>query len=462
MTMMIVCKSCCVLVVLYFVQCYNTKASYNASNAVVSAYSTTFMWNPRYRRGYYVSDQKKQRRRNQNVDCRIISSSKTHLCMSGIGIATNYTWKEDAYEIELSVRVPKMTRTKDIRYKATSQSIDLRYRPESGSITDSEDNHEAVLLDGSRKLRGRINVDGTYWVISDLPNAASETDTTTESDTVEGTSKSEQQHRQITVTIEKIIATPKDDFDIIDYDWKGIYHSEDDNEVSVRTYDAPEPFNVRQYAAEMGVDIDNLNMSMVDKTMFTSKLNITKSTLQTLHKAGYISPQEITQQKDGTEYIINPETGEPELVNQMNDNDNEIMTPKVKIPFIDTDASLDPDPLQEIETPPKIDHQIPTSVTSENSPLNTDEVVQLKRNFTRAAFIEDQRNPDNSNTNPFRAASDVAKIKKNDDDPIDALTVARLKEVLKSQGLKTSGTKSELQQRLRQQVNALLQQSQGE
>ena len=40
--------------------------------------------------------------------------------------------------------------------------------------------------------------------------------------------------------------------------------------------------------------------------------------------------------------------------------------------------------------------------------------------------------------------------------------MVRLKEILKSQGLKSSGTKAELQQRLRHQVNALLQQSQGE
>ena len=42
-------------------------------------------------------------------------------------------------------------------------------------------------------------------------------------------------------------------------------------------------------------------------------------------------------------------------------------------------------------------------------------------------------------------------------DPIDLLTVRKLKEILKSQGLKVSGNKKELQDRLRAQVNSLLQ-----
>ena len=443
------------------------------ANIVVSAFTTSIIRNPiqqhwtdsvRHQRNEHLPLLQQQRQQHVlNFDCRLITSSKTRLCMSGIGIATNYTWKEDAYEIELSVRVPKATRTKDIRYKATSRSIDLRLLPvpknSNASVEDDNfSNTEIVLLDGSRQLRGRINVDGTYWVISDLPNTVAITTMEDDDAQLKGPKENEQ-YRQVTVTIEKIIATPKDDFDIIDYDWKGIYHSEDENEVSVRTYDAPEPFNVRQYAAEMGVDIDNLNMSMVDKTMFSSNLNITKSTLQTLHKAGYISPQEVTQQKDGTEYIVNPETGEPELVSI----DDEFRAPSAKIPFIDTDTAWDKERVPETEaSPPEsvsttLDSPVPISAIPDNN-NNRDDVVQLKRNLTRAAFVNDQMNPDtgNNNENPFRSSS--GGNNKNDDDPIAMLTVVRLKEILKAQGLKTSGTKSELQQRLRQQVNALLQQ----
>ena len=49
---------------------------------------------------------------------------------------------------------------------------------------------------------------------------------------------------------------------------------------------------------------------------------------------------------------------------------------------------------------------------------------------------------------------DVASMKPRD--PIDMLTVARLKEVLKSQGLKTSGTKGVLRDRLRGHVTSML------
>ena len=42
-------------------------------------------------------------------------------------------------------------------------------------------------------------------------------------------------------------------------------------------------------------------------------------------------------------------------------------------------------------------------------------------------------------------------------DPIDMLTVARLKEVLRAQGLMTSGAKGVLKERLKDHVNSLLQ-----
>jgi hypothetical protein len=45
----------------------------------------------------------------------------------------------------------------------------------------------------------------------------------------------------------------------------------------------------------------------------------------------------------------------------------------------------------------------------------------------------------------------------NNSDPIDKLTVAKLKEILKAQGLKQSGTKQILRDRLRNHVDTLLQ-----
>jgi SAP domain/CS domain len=341
----------------------------------------------------------------------------TRLFMSGYGIATNYTWKEGAYEIDVTVSVPKATRAKDIFFKATSRSIDLR-------LVTNITSEELILLDGSRKLRGRIDVDGTYWVIAD------------------DSSNLGNPNRKVTVTIEKIIATPKDDFDIVDYDWNGLYHVEDADEVIERRYDKPEALDVRQYAAEMGVDIDNLNMSMVDKNMFNSGLNLTKSTLKTLHQSGYLSTEEVTQQADGTEFISNDE-GELERVQNTPIIPNEAQqSRRGSIPFLDTDSQWN-----------KVSVAISMNETLTDQNSN-ETVVRLKRNFTRAAFAEDSSKTatmeaSSIETNPFRS--------RKTDDPIDALTVVRLKEILKAQGLKTSGTKIELQERLRNKVNALLQ-----
>jgi hypothetical protein len=44
-------------------------------------------------------------------------------------------------------------------------------------------------------------------------------------------------------------------------------------------------------------------------------------------------------------------------------------------------------------------------------------------------------------------------------DPIDSLTVARLKEILREQNLKVSGTKQELQDRLRNHVQSVVDQN---
>ncbi|MGK3743513.1 MAG: hypothetical protein ACI90V_010371, partial [Bacillariaceae sp.] len=62
----------------------------------------------------------------------------------------------------------------------------------------------------------------------------------------------------------------------------------------------------------------------------------------------------------------------------------------------------------------------------------------------------------------------ITKKNKNDDvnkqkeeekdakDPVDNLTVAKLREVLKARGLKVSGNKKELQERLRSEIQSML------
>ena len=317
----------------------------------------------------------------------------------GYGIATNYTWTEEPFEMEITVSVPPDTRAKDVVFKATPTSIDLRLQGQ-----------EEPLLDGTRKMRGRISLDGTYWVISD-----SETDT---------------EDRQVTVTIEKNTPTRKDDFEVVDYDWRGVY-PDDDEEVSERKYEEPEELDVREYAASLGVDIDNINMSMVDKTMFSSGLNVTRSTMDELSKSGYV--QEVTQQSDGTEYITN-EDGEVVPFSRLGDTveDEEVREATSaagqppKIPFLDTNSPWH--------------SAVPVDDINEDIVDNTEDGPEQ----TSIAAKEEEE--DNDSLPDRKQASD----------PIDLLTVNRLKDILRAQGLKVSGSKQELKDRLRGHVASMM------
>lgn len=237
------------------------------------------------------------------------------LQMSGDGVANGYTWHEEAFELEVTVQVPKKTKAKDVLFKATPTSVDLKL----SATSDEGEDQSIILLDGSRPLRGKVSLEGTFWVIGDPEEASGE-------------------YRQVTVTIEKQIRSPKDDFDVIDYDWKGVYKQEEDDEVSYRRYDEAEELDVREYAASLGVDIDNINMSMVDKTMFTSGMNLTRSSLDSLKESGLWT--ETTQQNDGTEWTVDEEgnpvpfdSGIPQTVEEESDESK-----PAPIPFLDTDS----------------------------------------------------------------------------------------------------------------------------
>lgn len=318
------------------------------------------------------------------------------LFMSGYGRATSYNWTEEAFEIEVTVGpLPRTALAKDIQFKTTPNSVDLRYVP-------GDDNSSLVLLDGERKLRGRIHVDGTFWAFTDSTDDPS--------------------HRFVTVTIEKNIRGPKDDFDVVDYDWKGVY-PKDEEEVAKRHYDKPEELNIREYAASMGVDIDNINMSMVDKSMFSSGLNLTQSSLDQFSKAGLIN--EVTVQGDGSEYMMDPKTGETQPFSQLGFGSDETPLASKKIPFLDTES--------------------PWSKT-----VPVEDIEQHLANKT-ALGVDETTDEEEINFNSTTIS-----------DPIDGLTVKRLKEILKSQGLGTVGNKKDLQERLRRHVQALIMQDKTE
>jgi hypothetical protein len=196
-----------------------------------------------------VSSSSKQEQ--QNIPCHGFLCPP--LQMSGRGTSRYYSWTEEAFELEVTVQVPKLTRAKDILFKANSTSIQLLLCYDNGA--------RIILLDPARKLRGKVVVDGTYWMISD-PERTTNKDKDDDDDVDEDDDRKDD--RLVTVTIEKRIRKPKDDFDVIDYDWKGVY-SEDEAEVTFREYDQAEKLDIRDYAASLGVDIDNINMSMVDK-----------------------------------------------------------------------------------------------------------------------------------------------------------------------------------------------------
>jgi hypothetical protein len=330
--------------------------------------------------------------------CRPPCLASPSALQSGRGVAKDYSWSEEAFELEVTVKVPVETRAKNILFKATSMSLELKLKHPNGT--------ETLLLDPARKLRGRISVDGTYWVIGDEEDGS-------------------KTHRTVTVTIEKLIQTPADDFEIVEYDWKGVY-ADDSEDVSQRKYDEPEELDVRKYAASMGVDIDNIDMKMVDKEMFGSGMNLTQSAMKELVKSGYA--KEVTEQADGTQYTVNDE-GEPEKIPSL----DEALGEKLKVPLLDTNSPWH------------------TAVPVKRDPETNQTYVQKTRQFTREAFARDAAiQQQTKEDQPPKKGSGAA-------DPIDTLTVKRLKEILKAQGLNSSGSKKELQDRLRSQVNSLLQ-----
>lgn len=336
---------------------------------------------------------------------------------SGKGVAPTYSWLEECFDIEITVNVPKETRASDISFRARANSIDLRLqkkRPEESS--ESEEPEELVLLDPSRKLRGRVVLDGTYWIISDPEVVVSDEDHNESSD---------DPYRVVTVTIEKQIRTPKDDFDVVEYDWNGVYE-DDEDEVSYRKYDEPQELDVRDYAASMGVDIDNIDMNLVDKSMFTSGLNVTKSTFDNMKEAGLMT--EVTEQTDGSEWTIG-EDGE-------------------KVPFSSMGQGVSKDEMKSAKSPS------PIPFLDNNSPWHT--TVPLDQAKKVKEEIE-ETSPEKASTLKKEETSDSKEIAKDSNDPIDTLTVAKLKEVLRSRGLKVSGNKKELQERLRAEVQSMLQ-----
>lgn len=384
-------------------------------------------------------------------------SSSTSL-FGGYGVAVNYSWREEQYEIDVTVPVPAGTTAGDVVFKATPKSVDLRLS--TGGVGGGE----VVLLDGSRTVKGRVAVDGTYWALSDPEEEGA------------GSAGNGPGGRLVTVTIEKMIREPADQFEVVEFDWGGVY-LDDGDEVLEKKYDEPEELDVRDYCRELGVDIDNINMSMVDKTMFTSGLNITKSTLDELSEAGYV--KEVTQQDFGRDFVT--------------DKDG------AAVPFSPLGENVGDDEIQEAryggdagaagEASPSADggclrdqlrdlvggsggvpaHPWKNSMPAEEARIDDDVAggiegamsgVESATQATPSApsigapNAQDEQQGECKDTSKEDSAMAV--------DPIDLLTVKRLKEILREQGLKVGGNKQELRDRLRTHVGTMLENSSQE
>ena len=81
------------------------------------------------------------------------SSRTSTILNNGVGTASTYTWNEEQFEIEVKLTVPPKTTTKDIKFKCSSQSIDLRLlncANDNNNDGDGNNIGEKILLDGSR------------------------------------------------------------------------------------------------------------------------------------------------------------------------------------------------------------------------------------------------------------------------------------------------------------------------
>lgn len=108
-------------------------------------------------------------------------------------------------------------------------------------------------------MMGVLNVDDTGWSLSET-------------------------NEELTVHISKRIVPVNDPMQVVEYDWGGIYK---EDKVG-KKYDVPEELNVKEYAAKLGVDIDNIDETMVDKGMFSRETNLTEKALEELTKVGYV------------------------------------------------------------------------------------------------------------------------------------------------------------------------------
>ncbi|KAL3792713.1 hypothetical protein ACHAW5_005818 [Stephanodiscus triporus] len=404
----------------------------------------------------------------------------------GYGEAIGYSWTEDQFEMEVRVDVPPRTVASEVVFGCTSESIDLRLLPrrrggggdggkkEEGEEVEEEDGAVVVLLDGSRRTRGRMCVDGTYWSMGDRRDDDDDDD--------DG-------RREIVVTIEKhFVPTSADrgtgtvtyDASTV-FDWGGLYADEYDGEVTRRSYDEAEELDVREYAAKLGVDID---MSKVNKTMFGAGLgkdanvaldgsddragrggrlnedgegfhfDIDRVTLEQLARVGLA--KEVVRQADGSEYELGTAgsvNGKKRAFSMLGRDvsDDELREAGI---VTGDDGTFTEGTYDAVDSVSEADEVVEDEMAENEIVASKNSGVVDVSWTTGEEIVDDVGMAEEGIQNREDAEGDDASTTPRD--PIDMLTVARLKEVLRAQGLKTSGTKRVLRDRLRGHVKSLL------
>ena len=170
--------------------------------------------------------------------------------------------------------------------------------------------------------------------------------------------------------------------------------------------------------------------------------NITQATLEQLTKVGLA--KEIVQQGDGSEYELGNggSLSEDKIFSMLGKgiSDEELRSAGIvgesNIPKLWETQTVPVD-----DVAPGSDGGIIESEIVEQEISTADEDCS----FVTVNEVDDEKKVDSQ----IMEETDA-------DDPISSLTVARLKEILREQGLKVSGNKQELRDRLKSHVNALL------
>jgi hypothetical protein len=270
---------------------------------------------------------------------------------------------------------------------------------------------------------------------------------------------------------------------LTDFDWGGIY-PDDETEVTFREYEEAEELNVREYAAKLGVDIDNIDMSKVDKTMFGAglrddqsasdddvgqngptaaqkvgmgfKFNTTQVTLDQLIKSGLA--KEIVRQGDGTEYELGTfsDGGEQKPFSMFG---KDVSLDELR------DAGLSGERIPEMFQNSVPADEIPQYRQSDEpwgqqgDGIIEDEIVEQEFDRKNYEITDESINESISPILDTSGSEDVDYDDLDAKDPIDKLTVNKLKEILRNEGLKVSGNKAELRERLREHVKLLLEEN---